>query len=108
MDTIQEIDDLLKLNPLWNEDYKSFHSEAVQVLIDAKSEIQFLMERISELESQSITLPVSDKEIEQVADDEKQQDWDRLEYRDIYRDGFIDGAHWMQERTKRITPLEGV
>jgi hypothetical protein len=103
MDTIQEIDYLLELNPLWAEDYTAFHYQAVQLLIDAKSEIQFLMERISELESQSITLPVNDKEIEQVADDEKQQDWDRLEYRDIYRDGFIDGAHWMQERTKHIS-----
>ena len=52
MDTIQEIDDLLELNPFYPEHYEAFHSEAVQVLIDAKSEIQSLMERISELESQ--------------------------------------------------------
>jgi len=53
MDTINDIDDLLELNPLWDEDYEAFHYEAVQVLIDAKSEIQSLMERIKELESQT-------------------------------------------------------
>ena len=38
---------------------------------------------------------VDRKEIEQVAGDECQQDFDKLEYRDVYRDGFIAGAEWM-------------
>ena len=41
------------------------------------------------------TKKVSREEIEQVAGDECQQDWDRLEYQDIYRDGFIAGAEWI-------------
>jgi hypothetical protein len=49
MDTIQEIDDLLELNPFYPEHYEDFHSEAVQVLIDAKSEILRLQNRITEL-----------------------------------------------------------
>ncbi len=54
MDTIQEIDDLLELNPFYLEHYEHFHSEAVQVLIDAKYEILRLQNRIAELESQTV------------------------------------------------------
>jgi hypothetical protein len=64
-----------------------------------------LADRIHEL---TRWIPVSDKEIEQVADDEKQKDWNDLKYQDVYRDGFIDGAHWMQARIQPITPPEGV
>jgi hypothetical protein len=53
-------------------------------------------------------IPVGAKEILQVANDEKQKDWNDLKYRDVYRDGFIEGAHWMQARIQRITPPEGV
>jgi hypothetical protein len=61
MDTIQEIDDLLELNPIYpeqyeafySEQYEAFYSEAVQVLIDAKYEILRLQNRIAELESQT-------------------------------------------------------
>ena len=53
MDTIQEIDDLLELNPFYPEHYEHFHSEAVQVLIDAKYEILRLQTIIAELKSQT-------------------------------------------------------
>jgi hypothetical protein len=53
MDTIQEIDDLLELNPFYPEHYEAFHSEAVQVLIDAKYEILRLQNRIAELQAQT-------------------------------------------------------
>jgi hypothetical protein len=48
MDTIQEIDDLLELNPIYPEQYEAFYSEAVQVLIDAKYEILRLQSRLDE------------------------------------------------------------
>jgi hypothetical protein len=51
-------------------------------------------------------IPVSAKEILQVANDEKQKDWNELKYQDVYRDGFVEGAHWMQARIQRITPPE--
>jgi hypothetical protein len=54
MDTIQEIDDLLELNPFYPEHYEHFHSEAVQVLIDAKYEILRLQTIIAELKSQTV------------------------------------------------------
>jgi hypothetical protein len=53
MDTINDIDDMLELNPIYPEQYEAFYSEAVQVLIDAKSEILRLQNRITELESQT-------------------------------------------------------
>ena len=49
-------------------------------------------------------IPVSNKEILQVANDEKQKDWNDLKHQDVYRDGFVEGAHWMQARMQRITP----
>ena len=62
-----------------------------------------LADRIHEL---TRWIPVSAKEILQVADDEKQKDWNDLKYQDVYRGGFVDGAHWMQSRIQRITPPE--
>lgn len=47
---------------------------------------------------------ITDKEINQVADDEKQKDWNDLKYADIYKDGFIDGAKWMQMRAGQVKP----
>lgn len=47
---------------------------------------------------------ITDKEINQVADDEKQKDWNDLKYADIYKDGFIDGAKWMQMRAGQVEP----
>jgi hypothetical protein len=41
---------------------------------------------------------VSDAEIEQVAADESQQDWNDLRYAAIYREAFIDGAKWALTR----------
>lgn len=45
---------------------------------------------------------ITDKEINQVADDEKQKDWNELRYADIYKDGFIDGAKWAREKVSRV------
>lgn len=47
--------------------------------------------------SDGASLP-DDKEIEQVANDEKQQDWSMLEYADIFADAFIQGAKWMKAK----------
>jgi hypothetical protein len=53
MDTINDIDELLELNPFYPEHYEAFHSEAVQVLIDAKYEILRLQNKIAELQAQT-------------------------------------------------------
>jgi hypothetical protein len=39
-------------------------------------------------------------EIEQVAADECQQDWNDHRFAAIYREAFIDGAKWVLTRTK--------
>ena len=49
---------------------------------------------LDEIEKQKI----SKYEIEQVAEDECQQDWNRLEYKEVYRNGFIDGAEWINNK----------
>jgi len=41
---------------------------------------------------------ISDEEIEQVACDEMQQDWNDLAYQKVYKDGFVDGAEWMRDK----------
>ncbi len=46
----------------------------------------------------------NDDKINQVACDECQQDWNRLEYRDIYKDAFIDGAKWMRKQQPESKP----
>jgi len=53
MDTINDIDELLELSPFYPEHYEHFHSEAVQVLIDAKYEILRLQTIIAEFKSQT-------------------------------------------------------
>lgn len=45
---------------------------------------------------------ITDKEIYQTADDEKQQDWNDKAYEAIYKDGFIDGAKWAREKVSRV------
>jgi len=52
------------------------------------------LELLDEIEKQKVSLT----EIEQVAEDECQQDWNRPEYRKIYRDGFVDGAEWISHK----------
>ncbi len=47
-----------------------------------------------------IILP-SEPEIEQVACDEAQQDWDSLRDEAIYEAAFADGAKWMRGRAKK-------
>jgi hypothetical protein len=47
-----------------------------------------------------VSLP-DDEEIEQVASDEMQSDWNALEYAKIYREGFIDGAKWMRDEARQ-------
>jgi len=44
---------------------------------------------------------VKEEEIEQVACDEMQQDWNDLAYQNVYHGGFKDGAKWMQERLNK-------
>lgn len=45
-----------------------------------------------------------DDEIKQVADDQKQQDWNTLHEERAYRDGFVDGAKWLKDKaTIRFT-----
>jgi hypothetical protein len=87
------------------ETLKYLYEETPPVTFDKGTDMGYfaseLADRIHDLTQ---WVQVSDKDIEQVADDEKQQDWDRLEYREVYRDGFVMGAHWMQARTKRNTP----
>ena len=65
-----------------------------------------IADRMDKIHNLTRWVSVSDKEIEQVADDEKQKVWHDIEYQDIYKDGFIEGAHWMQARIQRITPAE--
>ena len=48
---------------------------------------------------------ITDKEIEQVADDEKQKDWDDLRYAEIYRNAFIDGAKWLRSKQIKVEPV---
>jgi hypothetical protein len=43
---------------------------------------------------------LDDKQIEQVACDEAQQDWDSLHYARIYEAAFIDGAKWMRSEAE--------
>ncbi len=45
---------------------------------------------------------ITDKEINQVADDEKQKDWNELRYADIYKDAFVDGAKWARSKVSRV------
>lgn len=45
---------------------------------------------------------ITDKEINQVADDEKQKDWNELRYADIYKDAFVDGAKWARSKVSRM------
>jgi hypothetical protein len=65
-----------------------------------------IADRMDKLHELTRWIPVSAKEILQVANDEKQKDWNDLKYQDVYRDGFVEGAHWMQVRIQRITPPE--
>ena len=44
---------------------------------------------------------VKEEEVEQVACDEMQQDWNDLAYQQVYHDGFKDGAKWMQKRLNK-------
>jgi hypothetical protein len=44
----------------------------------------------------------ADKEIFQVACDESQQDWSRLEYFKIYKEAFTDGAKWMRNKIELL------
>ncbi|MFA5376821.1 MAG: DUF551 domain-containing protein [Dehalococcoidia bacterium] len=41
-----------------------------------------------------------DKEIDQVACDEAQQDWNRPEFSGIYEDGYKAGAKWMRDKAR--------
>jgi len=43
-------------------------------------------------------------EINQVAADECQQDWDKLESKEVYYRAFIDGAKWAALRSNSLTP----
>ena len=43
-----------------------------------------------------VMLP-TDCEIERIASEEAQQDWDCLRYAKIYKTAFIDGAKWMRD-----------
>lgn len=41
---------------------------------------------------------VTDEEIEHVACEESQQDWNDLRYKNVYKSAFIDGAKWMRDK----------
>ena len=43
-----------------------------------------------------LSLP-DDSDIDQVACDEMQQDWNDLRFREVYRQAFVDGATWMRQ-----------
>ena len=49
--------------------------------------------------SQGSSIP-TDEEIEQVACDEMQQDWNDLAYQRVYHIGFSNGAKWFKNRIK--------
>jgi len=75
------------------------------------NKIEFLESELSELESQEVegvadTEPsypeVTDNEIDQVACDEMQQDWNDLRFQKVYKEGFIDGAKWIRRRLNEI------
>ncbi len=42
----------------------------------------------------------TDEEINQVACDEMQQDWNDIRFQKVYKDGFIDGATWYRNKVK--------
>jgi len=42
-------------------------------------------------------MKLTKQEVEHVACEESQQDWNRLEYKEIYRKAFIDGANFVIE-----------
>ena len=46
-----------------------------------------------------VSLP-SDDQINFVAGEESQKDWNDLRYKEVYEEGFIDGARWMLRRAK--------
>ena len=48
---------------------------------------------------------VGDAEIQQVAIDEAQQDWNDLRFKEVFRDGFVNGAKWMKGKLKQA--MEG-
>lgn len=41
---------------------------------------------------------ITDEEIEQIASDEMQQDWNDLKFENVYRTGFVDGAKMVKRR----------
>lgn len=63
------------------------------------SELQELVKNITYEPLLAVSLP-DNKTIEQVASDEAQKDWNRLEYQKIYKGGYIDGARWMLQEVK--------
>lgn len=53
---------------------------------------------LDSIQSPSGQPSVTDEEISQVADDEKQQDWDSLTDMETWADGFRYGAKWMRSK----------
>ena len=63
--------------------------EAADMLRDMANEIERLRYIFPE-----------DKEIDQVANDEAQQDWNILRFKTVYIEGFTEGAKWVRSKIK--------